>query len=136
LDVITGDSYGHLAWFENLPNPTVTLAMPSHEFRAGDPFLLQATISNPSHNQAHQVPLFIVLYLNGEYFFWPDWNISLQYQLIDILPGDQLITVIEPFIWPSDVGVGSGDFFFATLTNQEMTEFYGMYGFWEFGWES
>jgi FG-GAP-like repeat len=137
MDFVAGSYRGAIAWWENQPNVVVELSMPSHHYEPGDTFSLQAVIDNPSPDQTlSQMPLFALMYFGGECFFHPAWGQDAGYSLIDIPPGRQTIEIIEPFDWPSGAGEASGVYFFAALADQELTQLFGIYGYWEFGWSS
>ena len=109
--------------------------MPSHHYEPGDTFALYAVTDNPSPDQIlNQMPLFVLLYFGGECFFHPSWGQEAGYSLIDIPPGRQTIEIIEPFAWPTGAGEASGVYFFAALADQELTQLFGIYGYWEFPW--
>ncbi len=133
-DIIACEWYGDIAWWENQPNVIVELNMPSDYFREGDPCRLTAEITNHSNYDLEQIPLFVILDVYGEYWFWPTWTQTGEYQLMDIPMGLQEQIIIEPFTWPSNTGSATGIFFWGALTKTDFSNVLGTFGFWEFGW--
>ncbi len=134
MDVVGGEYFGDIAWWENQPNVVVDLEMPTTYFREGDPCRLTAQITNHSNQDLEQIPLFVILDVYGEYWFWPTWTQTGEYQLIDIPMGLQEHTIIEPFTWPPNTGSAIHVIFWGALTKTDFSDVLGTFGFWEFGW--
>jgi len=121
------------------PEPTcdeegVTLEMPDHIFEPGDACSLTANICNPNEPM-HETPFFCLLEYAGAYWFYPDWTLEVDWEVLDQLPsGLTRYPVIDPFTWPPNVGVGTGFRFIGAITDPEMTIVVGTVGEWEFEW--
>ncbi len=115
------------------PTPPVTLGvrfdMPSDMFHQGDPFYLNAMVGNPGADMG-DLPLFVVLDVYGEFFFWPSWkryappeHTELDYSYIELNTGMQIIAILPMFDWPdtgSDTVTGL-KFYGAVLTGDFST---------------
>ncbi len=112
----------------------VTISMPSHMFYAGDICNMYVTLCNTADSPVSNVPLFIILDVYGEMFFWPSFSL-FDYQEIVLAPGETRIEVLPDFIWPSGVGHADGINWYAGMTNQQITDLFGDYDFWSFGWQ-
>jgi hypothetical protein len=110
----------------------VELWMPAHHFTPGSPCMLQATICNTAPTPLREHPFFVLLSAYGVYYFGPSFGTSLDYWLEDIPTGLTEKEIIPPFIWPEGAGAGSGLAFYAAITNPEITEVIGEFGFWSF----
>ncbi|MCD4655459.1 hypothetical protein K8T06_16185 [bacterium] len=107
--------------------------MPSDDFAAGDEFYCHLVICNPDSTTYDNVPVFLILDVYGAYFFAPDFS-DFNYYTETIPQGETLISPLGTFNWPSGAGTATGIIWHAAMTNQEMTDLFGAYGFYEFGW--
>lgn len=107
--------------------------MPLSHYRPGDICYLNAEICNPGSESGGMYPLFVILDVFGEYWFWPSWvhheppDFQIDYREIELKPGLQLLGIIPPFPWPSGAGSLSGIVFWGALTNREITDILGVY---------
>lgn len=122
------------------PNPGcnslgVMLWMPSHDYGPGDACACRVEVCNPGPDVYADVPLFVILDVFGEYYFWPDFS-AYDYEVIQTLGTQPLIYQVLPlFQWPDGAGtVTSGVRWLAAITNPEMTAVMGDMDTWEFGW--
>lgn len=111
----------------------VTITMPSHLFNTGDTCSCVAEICNPGPDSYTQVPLFILLDVYGSYFFYPSFS-SFDQTMIDLPVGLQSITVLPGFPWPSGAGAAEHIWWYAAMTDADVTTLFGTLGSWEFGW--
>jgi len=111
----------------------VTLSMPGHDFGAGDTVNTIVTICNPGQTTYQNVPLFVILDVYGDMFFHPTYS-DFDYTPLTVTPGEAAITILPDFPWPSGVGSADGIFWYAGMTNPEMTDLMGEFDMWEFGW--
>ncbi|MBN1356079.1 hypothetical protein JXA40_07395 [bacterium] len=113
----------------------VSMEMPSHSFRPGDPCSLTARLSNPGAVMT-DIPLFVMLDACGLYFFWPDWTRlpEISWGIVDVPAGISEIVILPEFPWPPGVGSASGLFFYGAMTDPAITQLLGSMGMWEFGW--
>ncbi len=104
-----------------IPNPGrwVYLDINSTYFTSGDQFLLTCRVQN--NDDPLDAPLFILLEVYGQYWFYPDWTQDLAYQPLSMEYGfDELYTILD-FEWPATDQSATGINFFAALVDQEMT---------------
>lgn len=122
------------------PTPTIILGvrlwMPATFFSPGDPCGLQAQLFNFYNPQV--ALLFVVLDINGQYWFWDDWSQEMDFVALRIFIGVTELTIIPEFTWP-DTGMCSlvGLRFWGAMTNEEMTVVLGDsegIGLWNFGY--
>jgi hypothetical protein len=102
----------------------VRLFLPADEFRPGDICRLNAHICNADPDILTDVPVFFLLEVDGQFWFWPSWS-ELDYQLMNLSSGITGLTVIEPFIWPSGAGSYEPIYFYGALLNESMTSILG-----------
>lgn len=115
----------------------VTLEMPTTTLHSGDTCWCKAHVYNPGKlEEGLDIPLFAILDVYGELFFAPDYN-DFSYFTIDDLQADdvQTFTVLPEFVWPEIEGTASGLYWYAGMTNPEMTELLGEMDMLAFGWE-
>jgi len=114
----------------------VTLQMPAHDFKPGDPCYLDAIAGNPGELLS-SVPLFVILDVFGNYYSAPGWenlNDGISWYTIDLPTGETTTSVLPSFTWPSGVGSAAGLKFYGAMTNAVMNELLGVMSTWEFGW--
>lgn len=114
--------------------PATRIRMPSAIFTAGDPFGIETVIWNPSLTPMTGVPLFVLLDVYGEYFFWPGWSRTADYRTVALQPGANAIEIIPEFAWPAGAGSAEGIGLYAAMTDAAMTELYGSLDHVTFGW--
>jgi hypothetical protein len=110
-----------------------SIEMPSNNFGARDACWCKVTICNPSAASYANTPVFAILDIHGAYFFAPEFN-NFSHYTYDIIPGLQTIDVLSAFQWPSNVGSDSGIFWHAAMTDQAITQLFGMLDTFTFGW--
>ncbi|MGB4097877.1 MAG: cohesin domain-containing protein, partial [bacterium] len=126
------------------PTPTATpsirplgayLEMPADYYYRGNACYVKTTVANDSTEQYIDVPLFVLLDCYGMFFWWPSWSNDIDYILIDIEPmTEKDYWVVEPFIWPDVDSAASNIWFYAVMTDRKVTEVFGLYDTFEFGW--
>ena len=114
--------------------PAVDIVMPSEQFKPGDPCYINARLWNPELEEVPGLPMFAILDVFGDFYFWPEWTSAVSYRSHDLQPGASEISILPSFPWPANVGTVSGIGVYAALTNLEMTQLYGDYGYETFGW--
>ena len=105
----------------------VTLEMPSDTFRYKDLFFLNARVSNPGQ-LIEDVPLFVILDIAGEMFFWPSWaamSTGIDYQLIYLENGVRVIPILPAFEWPKVSGSMTGIHFYSGMTRPDFSRLLG-----------
>ena len=115
----------------------VLLWMPAQEYYPGDPCSCFVTVCNLTGSDLVSYPLFVILDVYGMLFFAPGFTEDVDHYLDDypVFPiGETLVEVIPEFTWPDSAGSASGIYWYSALTNPEMTEIFGAWDAWEFGW--
>lgn len=115
----------------------VRLVMPASYFSAGDRCSLTALLYN-STLALEDVPLFIILDVYGQYWYWNEWEQDLTYVVTDVPSGITTVPIIAEFIWPEtgDAQV-LGLNFWGAMLNEAMTAVLGGeagLGRWTFGY--
>jgi len=135
IDIIGGNGPGGLAWWENQPNIGIDLSMPSHHFTPGSPCGLTATVFNYTPDDYGELPMFIMLEMAGNYWFYPDWTSEIKYKNITVNSGQSQLSIFAPFIWPTGCGSASGVYFYSLFTKPDMSMLMGVVNYWEMSWE-
>ncbi|MBN1295796.1 carboxypeptidase regulatory-like domain-containing protein [bacterium] len=111
--------------------PAVTLGvqieLPSDVIHPGDLFYLNVRAGNPGQALPN-VPLFVILDVYGDLFFWPGWvsgDTGWDFAAIDLKTGIQIIPVIPPFTWPDISGSAGGLMFYAGMTRSDFSRLLG-----------
>ncbi|MBN1551905.1 right-handed parallel beta-helix repeat-containing protein [bacterium] len=111
----------------------VKLWMPSHYFYPGAPCGCKVLACNPGPESFLSTPLFVVLEIYGIYYFAPSFN-DFDYYLFDLPPGQSEKTIWEMFSWPDVAGEADGITLYAAMTDSSISEVFGEYDVWTFGW--
>jgi len=90
-------------------------------------------VCNPYHETFTDKRLFVFLDIFGEYYFAPDYT-DFDYFLLFLIPGEKTIEILSPFSWPDISGSVDEIVWVAGMTNSEMTELFGAFDLFEFGW--
>lgn len=108
--------------------------MPSNFFHPGDVCAVEVRICNPSVATYHDVPLFVILDVYGNYYFAPDFSSFAYYTLEDVASGQTTLSILSQFNWPDGAGIAENINWYAGMTNKDQTQLFGNYGFFSFGW--
>ncbi|MCD4652948.1 hypothetical protein K8T06_03335, partial [bacterium] len=101
----------------------------------GETCSAEAVVCNPGPNVPVDIPLFVILDAYGELFFAPSFNQVYDAYMIDTLTvGEHHFQILPEFVWPSGVGSANGIYWYAAMTNPEITELFGEWDMFEFGW--
>lgn len=129
-----------------VPTPTpgdcgstgVILWMPENMYYAGSFCSCNVTVCNMESGRIDGYPLFVILDINGSYYFAPDFssynNYLIDYPYFD--EGPTVITVIPDFQWPAGTGSFYGAHWHAAMTDPNVTELFGDMSSFEFGWDA
>lgn len=109
------------------------IEMPSNQFTAGDVFYCNVYTCNPDATTYAGIPVFAILDVSGVLFFAPHFT-NFDYYLESIVPGEMKIEVLPEFNWPENAGSANGIYWYAAMTDPEITELFGDYDAFEFGW--
>lgn len=110
----------------------VQIYMPRNAFTPSDDCLCEVFVCNPSHSSYQDVPIFVILEIDGLYFFAPSFS-SYDFYLQDVPPGVTSLNIIPLFTWPDNVGSGRS-IWYSAMTNQSITELLGELNTFEFSW--
>lgn len=77
------------------------ILMSSDHFNSGDEFYCEITLCNAMSSPLLDHPLFVILEVNGYYFFAPAFE-EFGYYSMTFEPGTTRIPVIDPFQWPEN----------------------------------
>ncbi len=116
-----------------LPRPEtqgVRLRVSADYFYLDKPFSLEAVLYNHGP-PLDQVPLFVLLELEGNYWFWPSWSQEIDWQLVDLPTGMTSMEIIHEFPWPdtSDIWIDGVSFMAALIDGSTGTIHGGWDGF-------
>ncbi len=105
--------------------PGIELEMPATYFQPGDDCYLDAILRNPS-DPLNDVPLVVILDIDGVYWFWSSWTREFDFEMLDVPAGSKTVQIIPDFTWP-DTGNSTmnGLIFWAAILTPDMTEILG-----------
>jgi len=115
--------------------PALSLGVRLHlptEAHPGEVFFVDGYLDNPD-SALVRVPVFFVLEVIGEFWFWPHWiyydptaSAEIDWLAMNVPQGTTHVTVIGAFTWP-DTGqeTVSGLRFYGAMLNQDLTGFLG-----------
>jgi plastocyanin len=118
----------------------VTIEMPAF-VHPGDDFYVTGNLNNPGVLMP-QVPVFFILQIGNEFWFWPSWTHfvppdvgTIDYMRMDIPNGTTPVTVFPVFSWP-DTGSssGSGLFFYGAILTDDLSAILGTLAAEEWGY--
>ena len=95
---------------------TVELQLSRAMFHKGDTFLLTTKVTNGGQSQ--EVDEYLLLSIDGMYWFYPDWSSELGCQKRTLDPGDQVQEIFN-FAWPEVDGRYEGIQFLYLLTEPD-----------------
>lgn len=116
----------------------VTLWMPAHVFQPGMTCRCTATVCNPGITPIVGYPLWVILDVYGALYYAPGFTMEPD-NYLELSPvflnGETEIDVLPAFTWPDTGTSASGIWWYAAMTNREMTDLYGDWDSYEFGWK-
>jgi len=113
----------------------VSVWMPSKYYLPGDTCTCQTIVCNAEETSLLGYPLFVVLELLGNYYFAPSFSDFDHYDPGFGYPvGETTMVVIPEFFWPEGAGTVSEATWYGALTNPELTDIFGEFGTFTFGW--
>lgn len=113
----------------------VDLVMPANYYGAGDPFSLDAIVSNPGP-YGGIAPLVIMLEVQGSFWFYPTWSTSFTYVNYELFNGAYALNIIPSFNWPAETGTANGINFYGALLTTDFSSIWGLYDVETFGYSS
>jgi len=114
----------------------VKINMPSNFFKANDPCWCNAIVCNAETNPLENYPLFVILDVYGSLFWAPSFNTTFDNYLLSFAVGSTIVSVLPEFPWPAGTGSANGLLWYAALTDPNITDVYGTFDIFEFGWET
>jgi hypothetical protein len=124
---------GEPTFTPSCPQTGCTIAMPSSEFGPGDPCSCTVTVCNLTGSVLNGYPLFVVLDVYGSYFFAPDFSGFAYYQM-EFGSGITSVQVLPEFEWPAGAGTANDILWYAALTDPGISQLYGSWDSFGFGW--
>ncbi|MGB3976277.1 MAG: trypsin-like peptidase domain-containing protein [bacterium] len=115
------------------PNLNVKIVMPAKLYHPGDVFNCAISIDNKNNCSAEQIVLIVILDVYGNLFFLPEFN-DFSFYLLDLPPGQTLLTAVPAFDWPEGAGSAENIFWYAGCTDNKFETVFGNVDFFEFGW--
>ncbi len=110
-----------------------SLWMPARSFAPGDPVSVKAYLCNPDAVSYENVPLFVILDVFGEYYFWPSFT-TFDYETVQLESGLTEVIVLPEFAWPANTGTVNGIVWYSAMTDPDIQNLFGTMSSWEFGW--
>jgi hypothetical protein len=110
-----------------------TIEMPSANYNPGDTCYCRVLLCNPGSETYVDMPVFVILDVYGSYFFAPTFS-DFDHYTVTLPAGSQTQDVLPEFSWPTGAGNASGIYFYAGMTDSEITELIGDYDAFMFGW--
>ncbi len=102
-------------------SPQLQINMPADFFVPGDIFDCRITFENENIPRRN-VPLVLLLDIQGQYWFWDDWTQEFDFESIDIPPGESEKIIFNPMEWPQTGNQKMDNLtFHAALLNNAMT---------------
>jgi hypothetical protein len=128
-----------------LTEPAVRIALASPYVSPGDPFYVAGFLDNPG-DPLTDAPVFFLLDIAGEFWFWPSWvefdpanPESIDYEQLDVPNGTSYVEVIPRITWPDTGSAGmTGIRFWGAILNASRSQILGQFAVveWGFGPES
>ena len=109
------------------------IRMPSTMFRPNDLCYVELGICNPGTETYVNVPLFVLLDVMGTYFYGPGFTSEFDGYRQDVPPGETWLTIVPEFIWPTGAGSASGINWYGAMTDEAVTQLFGEFGMFTFG---
>ncbi len=123
------------------PTPGVTLGveieMPQ-SVHPGDSFFLDGILNNPSDSMDN-VPVFFILNIASEYWFWPSWRsgeTNVDFMSMTVPTGRNVIPVIPGMTWPETGDLAMNNLvFYGAMLDSGFSMILGNYAesHWQFG---
>lgn len=104
-------------------------------FEAGDSFWLKLHVCNNTENTLTETPTCVLLGVYGQFWYWPGWSMTFDWQTETYILGQTTINIFEPFIWPEVSGHAYDLAFYSGILNETMSELVGEVGVVSFGYQ-
>lgn len=115
------------------PELGATIDMPKTTFHAGDTFYCNVNLCNPTSEYYMELAVFLVLDVYGNYFFAPDFS-HYDFYTTRLKYGTRTIEAIPAFTWPSTDHGYTNIWFYAGMTDIDVTGLIGTYDAIMFEW--
>jgi hypothetical protein len=113
----------------------VSITMPSDYFYPGDACFCSLTVTNADATPLTDHPLFLILDVFGELFFAPSFTSDFDFYPGPWPHGNTIIDALPEFIWPDTGTSAIGIVWYAALTDPAISNIFGEWDMYEFGWE-
>ena len=120
------------------PETGVSILMPSHFFQQEDSCRVWVEVCNSQTQSLEGYPLFVILDALGTTFFLPAFTEEVSNYLEmhpAFEPGTTIFDVIPEFTWPPGQAPVEGLVWYAAMTDPDVTEIFGSWSSWPFGWD-
>ncbi|MBN1356725.1 hypothetical protein JXA40_10735 [bacterium] len=111
----------------------VTIEMPSNFYQPGDECYCNAIVCNAEGTTLDGYPMFVILDVYGLLFFAPSFG-DFDYYSETYEEDETIIQVLPSFTWPEGAGSASGILWYGAMTNPEITDLFGEFSMFTFGW--
>jgi hypothetical protein len=128
----------HTATVTPTATPLITgvkLEMPSTIFHTGDTCWCSVTVTIAEADPLYNHSLWVILDIYGDLFFAPSFTHEPDAWPGPWNSGQTEVMVLEHFTWPETGSSANGIFWYAALTTPDVSEIYGEWDSFEFGWE-
>jgi hypothetical protein len=115
------------------PDFRLNLNLNRSVFRPGELFLLGVTIENLNNQPYCDHPLFVLLEVQGKYYFYPSWTPEIDFRFVDVTSWIQTHPILC-FNWPDINSSADGIAFHAAILNTGLTAVVGNIDTVTFGW--
>ncbi len=122
-------AYEYPGWPEAL---RIYVDMPGHEILSWDPFWVSLDVWNPYDQTLEGLPLFMILTVNGQYFFAPSFT-DYDFYLPFLSKGMTKMEVIPQIYWPS-AGSLNDVLWISAMTDPGVTSVLSNVAVYSFGW--
>ncbi|MCD4654962.1 hypothetical protein K8T06_13630, partial [bacterium] len=78
--------------------------------------------------------LFVILDVYGDLFFAPSFTQEMDAWSGPWIPGETQVEVLPEFNWPETGSSANGIYWYAALTIPDVSDIYGEWDMFEFGW--
>ena len=109
--------------------------MPSEFYHPGDICWCVVSVYNDASEILVDYPLFVILDVHGILFYTPSFSQEVDLWNGPWAPGETLQEILMPFSWPETGTSDSGIVWYAALTTPDISEIFGEWDSFEFGWE-
>lgn len=120
--------------FGDCPATGAFCYLSSNHFKAGDTCTISVDACNNDPAEPLEACMIVALEVYGQYFFWPAWTGSLDFNPIIIPACSCSSYIIFDFPWPEEFGSPGSVTLIAALLDCDDYELLGIWTMCQFGW--